>query len=99
MIDLHLSAFAPRWRFLYVVRIDAYITTILPRPIPTLDSVVYNDSTFGREKQENDKSARILTLLDFFRAAKETVEPPGSQSYNANTSSRGQTDWRSNDEL
>ena len=25
MIDLHLSAFAPRWRFLYVVRIDAYI--------------------------------------------------------------------------
>ena len=34
-----------------------------------------------------------------FRAAKETVEPPGSQSYNANTSSRGQTDWRSNDEL
>ena len=24
MIDLHLSAFAPRWRFLYVVRIDAY---------------------------------------------------------------------------
>ena len=25
MIDLHLSAFAPRWRFLYAVRIDAYI--------------------------------------------------------------------------
>lgn len=25
MIDLHLSAFAPRWRFLYVVRIDAYL--------------------------------------------------------------------------
>lgn len=25
MIDLHLSAFAPRWRFLYVVRIDAYV--------------------------------------------------------------------------
>ena len=24
MIDLHLSAFAPRWRFLYAVRIDAY---------------------------------------------------------------------------
>jgi len=27
MIDLHLSAFAPRWRFLYVVRIDAYEDT------------------------------------------------------------------------
>ena len=26
MIDLHLSAFAPRWRFLYAVRIDAYKT-------------------------------------------------------------------------
>ena len=62
------------------------IAAILPRPIPTLDSVVYNDSTFGQEKQENDKYARISTLLDFFRAAKETVEPPGSQSYNANTS-------------
>ena len=29
MIDLHLSAFAPRWRFLYVVRIDAYDETEL----------------------------------------------------------------------
>ena len=29
MIDLHLSAFAPRWRFLYVVRIDAYRQTTL----------------------------------------------------------------------
>ena len=28
MIDLHLSAFAPRWRFLYVVRIDAYFSPI-----------------------------------------------------------------------
>lgn len=28
MIDLHLSAFAPRWRFLYVVRIDAYVCTV-----------------------------------------------------------------------
>ena len=27
MIDLHLSAFAPRWRFLYAVRIDAYRKT------------------------------------------------------------------------
>lgn len=27
MIDLHLSAFAPRWRFLYAVRIDAYEKT------------------------------------------------------------------------
>ena len=32
MIDLHLSAFAPRWRFLYVVRIDAYIPTIVLHP-------------------------------------------------------------------
>ena len=29
MIDLHLSAFAPRWRFLYAVRIDAYIEKAL----------------------------------------------------------------------
>ena len=28
MIDLHLSAFAPRWRFLYAVRIDAYQTNL-----------------------------------------------------------------------
>ena len=28
MIDLHLSAFAPRWRFLYVVRIDAYLEVV-----------------------------------------------------------------------
>ncbi|MBS5689651.1 MAG: hypothetical protein KHW95_05305, partial [Firmicutes bacterium] len=62
------------------------IAAILPRPIPTLDSVVCNDSTFGQEKQENDKSARIPTLFNFFSNAKETVEPPGSQSYNANTS-------------
>ena len=27
MIDLHLIAFAPRWRFLYVVRIDAYVVS------------------------------------------------------------------------
>ena len=26
MIDLHLGANAPRWRFLYAVRIDAYFT-------------------------------------------------------------------------
>lgn len=32
MIDLHLSAFAPRWRFLYVVRIDAYVCLHLPSP-------------------------------------------------------------------
>ena len=29
MIDLHLSAFAPRWRFLYAVRIDAYIISLI----------------------------------------------------------------------
>ena len=39
MIDLHLSAFAPRWRFLYVVRIDAYTVrehcvSMLPFTIP-----------------------------------------------------------------
>ena len=51
------------------------------------------------------KSKKMINTHEFrpcwisFRAAKETVEPPGSQSYNANTSSRGQTDWRSNDEL
>ena len=27
MIDLHLSAFSPRWRFLYVVRFDGYTIT------------------------------------------------------------------------
>jgi hypothetical protein len=32
MIDLHLSAFAPRWRFLYAVRIDAYVDSIDFRP-------------------------------------------------------------------
>ena len=30
MIDLHLSAFAPRWRFLYAVRIDAYDLSAVP---------------------------------------------------------------------
>jgi hypothetical protein len=30
MIDLHLSAFAPRWRFLYAVRIDAYEAEKVP---------------------------------------------------------------------
>lgn len=34
------------------------------------NSVVYNGSTFGQEKQENDKSARIPTLLDFFSSCK-----------------------------
>ena len=29
MIDLHLGANAPRWRFLYAVRIDAYPYTTL----------------------------------------------------------------------
>lgn len=28
MIDLHLSAFAPRWRFLYADRFDAYAKTL-----------------------------------------------------------------------
>ena len=37
MIDLHLSAFAPRWRFLYAVRIDAY-----ERIICFTDHVDYN---------------------------------------------------------
>ena len=43
------------------------------------------------------KSKKMINPHEFrpywisFRAAKETVEPPGSQSYNANTSSRGQT--------
>ena len=31
------------------------IAAILPRPIPTPDSVVYYDSTFSQTKQENDK--------------------------------------------
>jgi hypothetical protein len=35
------------------------IAAILPRPIPTHDSVVYNDSIFGQRKQKNDRSARI----------------------------------------
>ena len=69
------------------LKVKDIIAAILPRPIPTLDSVVYNDSTFGQKKQENDKSARIPTLFNFFSSAKETVEPLGSQSYNANTSS------------
>ena len=31
------------------------ISAMLPRAIPTLDSVVYYDSTFGQVKQENDR--------------------------------------------
>ena len=44
MIDLHLSAFAPRWRFLYAVRIDAYMiadmhvhSTFSPDGISTME--------------------------------------------------------------
>ena len=35
MIDLHLSAFSPRWRFLYAVRIDAYRAVIFLLSDPT----------------------------------------------------------------
>ena len=42
------------------------IAAILPRPIPTHDSVVCNDSIFGQRKQENDRSARIPTPSNFF---------------------------------
>ena len=37
-----------------------FFAAILPRPIPTPDSVVYYDSTFSRTKQENDESTRFL---------------------------------------
>ena len=40
---------------------------------PTLDSVVYDDSTFEQEKQENDKSARIPTPLNFFEPQKKRL--------------------------
>ena len=36
MIDLHLSAFAPRWRFLYAVRIDAYPANEMSSPKESL---------------------------------------------------------------
>ena len=44
MIDLHLSAFAPRWRFLYAVRIDAYQTNLRI----TLDGTLLNGWLIGR---------------------------------------------------
>ena len=49
------------------------IAAILPMPIPTHDSVVFDDSTFRQKKQENDKFARILALLNFFFSCEKTV--------------------------
>ena len=57
MIDLHLSAFAPRWRFLYVVRIDAYILSV---------SVKANDAyTF----KQGDRIMPGITIRKISRAA------------------------------
>ena len=44
MIDLHLSAFAPRWRFLYVVRIDAYISPFLKKLYCRSSYLLYNQN-------------------------------------------------------
>ena len=57
-------------RQMAMIFVDKMCIRDRPRPIPTLDSVVYNGSTFGQEKQENDKSARIQALLDFFSSCK-----------------------------
>ena len=43
MIDLHLGANAPRWRFLYAVRIDAYaLIIVLPRK-EDLETIIGSD--------------------------------------------------------
>jgi len=75
MIDLHLSAFAPRWRFLYVVRIDAYINSstiqaegrnhALPRgnsPLYFFALIVPMGALFFKEEQKLKKENRLLTI-------------------------------------
>ena len=57
MIDLHLSAFAPRWRFLYVVRIDAYeyssMETLTPEVVNKIIKriEVHNSETVNGHKR------------------------------------------------
>ena len=75
MIDLHLSAFAPRWRFLYVVRIDAYITTILPRPIPTTVSAIFMVAHLSRK---NKKMINSHVLLPDFKIQGHSVMLPST---------------------
>ena len=52
MIDLHLSAFAPRWRFLYAVRIDAYV-------VPLMDYIYDADYDFV----VSDGKARMYAVV------------------------------------
>lgn len=48
MIDLHLSAFAPRWRFLYAVRIDAYASRESPERMLCAAKII--DRHLGEQK-------------------------------------------------
>ena len=56
MIDLHLSEFAPRWRFLYVVRIDAYAFSPFYHAFAKKQCLRGLNSR-GREKKEKTRKA------------------------------------------
>lgn len=58
MIDLHLSAFAPRWRFLYAVRIDAYLV------IKSLDRLSRNKADIKNELQYFKDNGIRLKVID-----------------------------------
>ena len=49
MIDLHLSAFAPRWRFLYAVRIDAYSDTVSNNELGSYIGILAENVIFNAE--------------------------------------------------
>ena len=89
MIDLHLSAFAPRWRFLYVVRIDAYPYTT---PI-VLFSAFYAESSTAlkisfQQKATLNLSFKVAFLSGGFNSdifASEALHCNGLQISSKNT--------------
>ena len=57
MIDLHLSAFAPRWRFLYAVRIDAYLAAVVKADLGDLDFLF---ALISRGESQFDKATNEM---------------------------------------
>ena len=63
MIDLHLSAFAPRWRFLYAVRIDAYKLTAAKHKEKRLESEIKRLTRSERTHRLCTRAGMLETFL------------------------------------
>ena len=61
MIDLHLGANAPRWRFLYAVRIDAYV--IIDGGVSIMGALNSKDSINANDQYEQYERLPIIDRI------------------------------------